>query len=365
MTSQTKSAYLKEFDYFRGIAILIVVFWHMIVILGEHEFLMNGYAEFSKLISFTFNCSTGLFVFISGFMFYWVYYRRGFRYGAFLHGKFNNLFRPYFLIATIFSLTHLIYGAYTGRLAEWNFWIDNAVERFFLDTWMYWSFWYMPFIAVVFILSPVYLKFIRLRIDLQFFLLAVNLLMSCSVGRDNTDPLQSCVFFSPFYLFGIICAQNYKQIKNFSVKFWIRLLWLYLMTILLVAVFGRYEYGAVHLPLPTLGITFTDVTPVFKLPECLLLLLAGEKLANTLKTLKEILTIMGKFSFTVFFLHNFFISAFEEMFFWGGAIKPLQDNVWLYVVGFAMAAVVCGICIFVAARLKERLGTNSRIYIGT
>lgn len=365
MTSQTKSAYLNEFDYFRGIAIFFVVLYHMIIILGEHEFIMNGYAEFSKLITLTAKDATGLFVFVSGFMFHWVYYRRGFRYKAFLRGKFNNLFRPYFLIATIFSLTHLIYGAYTGRLAEWNFWIDNAVERFFLDTWMYWSFWYMPFIAVVFILSPVYLKFIDLRREWQFVILLCALIVSCLSGRDNTDPLQSCAYFSVYYLFGIICAQNYERIKNFSVKFWIRLLWLYLMTILIAAAFGQYEYGAIHLPLPDMGLTIADITPVFKLPECLLLLWLGEKLAKTSATLKKILLITGQFSFTVFFLHNFFIAAFEEVFFWAGAEQPLQKTVWLYVVGFAMAAVVCGICIFVAARLKERLGTKSRIYIGT
>ncbi|MBQ3690133.1 MAG: acyltransferase [Bacteroidales bacterium] len=362
MTSQS-SARLVEFDYFRGIGIFVVVMWHMLMLLGEHEFVMYGYSRFDKLFALTFNSSTAFFVFMSGFMFFWIYYRRGFQFGAFLKGKFRNLFRPYFLIATIFSVLHIIYGTYTGRIADWHSGVENNLERFLAVTWTYWSFWYMPFITVVFIMSPVYLRFIKYRLGLQIFLIIFGIFVSSSIGRYDVNAFHSCAYFSVYYIFGIFCAQHYERIKNFSVKFWIALLELYLMAILLASAFCFYNYGAMSFQ-SSWGVLIKDFTPIFKLPECLLLLWVAEKLANLSEVLKKILPIMGKYSFAIFFLHNFFIAIFEEVAFWAGMEHPLQNTAWIYPVGFTVTIFVCGICILLAKFLKDKIGANSRVYIG-
>ena len=116
-----ESRHLTEFDYFRGLSMVFVVWGHMALVLGDYEFAMHDHSfALSKMLTFTVQGGTAFFVLISGFMFFWLYYQRGFQYKTFLLGKFNKLFRPYFLIATIFSLIHVVYGLYTGRLAEWN-----------------------------------------------------------------------------------------------------------------------------------------------------------------------------------------------------------------------------------------------------
>ena len=79
--------HLDEFDYLRGTGIFFVVWGHMTQLVGEYNFLDN-YAKFSKMIAFTVQGTTAVFVFISGFMFYWVYYKRGFDYKTFLKSKF-------------------------------------------------------------------------------------------------------------------------------------------------------------------------------------------------------------------------------------------------------------------------------------
>lgn len=354
---------LVEFDYLRGLSIFLVVWGHMGILLGEYEFMLNGSAQFSKMITFTVQGTTAVFVFISGFMFYWVYYRRGFQYKPFLLKKYKNIFHPYFYIVIIFSLIHLLYGVYTGRLAEWNFWISNEFERFLLNTFMYWSFWYIPFIAVVFILSHVYLKFLETRFKLQIIILFCAFIVSCLLARHNTNPFLNCIYFSLYYFFGIVCAQNYERIQNFSVKFWLRLLCLYVVTILFLAIKGYFIYGAVRFDISGRRIIM-DLNPVFKVPECLLLLWISYKLANISDTLKSILSTMAKYSFAIFFLHNLFIAIIEEFFFWKVGELPLQDSAWLYPVGFAIAIIVCTICIFIAKFLKEKIGANSRIYIG-
>ena len=107
-----------------------------------------------------------------------------------------------------------------------------------------------------------------------------------------------------------------------------------------------------------------DFVPLFKVPECLLLLWLAYKLAKLSEALKKIFLILAKYSFAIFFLHNFFITFFEELFFWTNRENFLQCTAWLYFVGFLMTIVVCIICILVAKLLKEKIGTNSRVYIG-
>ena len=219
----------------------------------------------------------------------------------------------------------------------------------------------MPFIAVVFVVSPIYIKFLETRRVWQFVIMLCAFTLSCLIGRENVNPLHSCAYFSIYYLFGIFCAQNYDFIRSRSIKFWIRLLWMYLMTLLFFTLAGDFVYGAVRVDIFK-GIA--DFVPLFKVPECLLLLWLAYKLAKLSEALKKILKILAKYSFAIFFLHNFFITFFEELFFWTNRENFLQDTAWLYLVGFFMTIVVCIICILVAKLLKEKIGTNSRVYIG-
>ena len=51
---------------------------------------------------------TAFFVFISGFLFYKIFYKRGFEYKTFLKGKFFKVFLPWFIITTLLHFTDCI-----------------------------------------------------------------------------------------------------------------------------------------------------------------------------------------------------------------------------------------------------------------
>ena len=320
---------LIEFDYLRGLSIFLIVWGHMTQLLGEYKFVDN-YAEFSKMLTLTVQGNTAIFVFISGFMFYWVYYRRCFQYKEFLRKKFNNIFRPYFCIATIFTFIHFFYGVYSSRWAQWHPLAENEFQRILLSTYMYWSYWYVPFIAIVFVASPIYIKFLEARRSRQVLIMIFAFIASCFLGRKNLNPFWSCAYFSIYYLFGIFCAQNYERIRNFSIKFWIRLLWFYLMTVLFFSIAGVFCFGLVHLGIIK---NLTDLNPIFKVPECLLLLWAANNLTKLSVGLKKILNILAEYSFAIFFLHNFFIAIFEETSFLADMEIPCEST--------AIDAVLC------------------------
>ena len=83
--------------------------------------------------------------------FYALFYKRGFDYKVFIKNKLLKVFCPYFIISSIFVL-------YRASLVYYN--ID---DNFIFYSYLYWSFWYVPFIMVMFAISPIFINFIELN----------------------------------------------------------------------------------------------------------------------------------------------------------------------------------------------------------
>lgn len=89
--------YLNYINYFRGFAILMVVLGHFLY------FPESTVTE--KLVKAVIKGGISPFVFISGFLFHHIFYRRGFDYKKFMKNKFKNVLLPY----TIVVIPGLIY----------------------------------------------------------------------------------------------------------------------------------------------------------------------------------------------------------------------------------------------------------------
>lgn len=96
--------YLDYINYFRGFAILLVVLGHFLY------FPESTVTE--KLIKAIIKGGTSPFVFISGFLFHHIFYRRGFDYKKFMKNKLKNVLLPY----TIVVIPGLIYAVHQHQL---------------------------------------------------------------------------------------------------------------------------------------------------------------------------------------------------------------------------------------------------------
>jgi len=93
--------YLNSFNIFRAIAILIIVAGHCFDITGmSSDSLTNATAM--NLIQ----GGTALFVFISGYLFYYVFYRK-YEFKHFIRKKVNNVLTPYLLLGFIPLLLYI------------------------------------------------------------------------------------------------------------------------------------------------------------------------------------------------------------------------------------------------------------------
>lgn len=96
--------YFYEINYFRGVSIFFIVWGHILGLLysiypsSAKTQLYFFYRTFGAVVQ----GDTAFFVFISGFLFYKVFYLKGFNYKVFVKSKVLKVLLPWFIITTFF-----------------------------------------------------------------------------------------------------------------------------------------------------------------------------------------------------------------------------------------------------------------------
>ncbi|WP_372737638.1 acyltransferase family protein [Neptunomonas sp.] len=341
---------LLEFDYLRALAIILIVLGHSVY---------NSEKGFPVLLENLVRGGTAVFVFISGFFLHAVF-SKNFELQSFLVKKLKNVYVP-FLVVSVVGLAFRVFGwgvIDDLPLNKIGLNIFHTVKNFYV----LFPHWYIPFIMVVFILSPFYLGFSRLPVWRQLLMFFLFSLLAVILHRPhgNASVLQSLLYYTPFYLMGILYSQHrpwfeekYQQILTIAVVLVAGAM--YLQTYVWVWV-GNYHKSF-------FGFRGVDLQFIQKIGLCFILLAICQMLARREKTsawLKEV----GDLSFAIFFLHPLFTMAMANIF-------PLLG--WRGVSGGALFSVAMTLLVFsinffgsfYTARLfRSLLPTKSRWLIG-
>jgi probable poly-beta-1,6-N-acetyl-D-glucosamine export protein len=338
---------LNQFDYFRAIAILIIVAGHSIY----NVFEVNTFAE--KLLVTLVQGGTALFVFISGFFFHYVFYQT-FNYKKFMRKKFLNVFVPYCTMTTVAMIVYCIFfdhlSAYVPRvIGETNGWY--ALSKLYINHLQYGTitapYWYIPFIMMMFALSPFFVRYIKLEMILRIGINFVFLLISMVIFRPNSAeaPIHSVLYYTSVYLLGI----NYSIHQDRCELFLKGKAWMFALIVILLAIIqveyldvvGTYEKSNM------LSYQGINIMIIQKIALCLLLLsvLQGYKNVEN-KQLK----LIAAASFSIYFLHEFVKEFLLEI----GFISAMQNTnkaiVWMMLVflvvliSFALAYLIKKLC---------------------
>lgn len=227
--STSKKTRLIYFDYFRAFAILFIVLGHCY---NAWQRDTAWESTFVNLVS----GNTALFVFISGFFFNHVYFPK-YNYWRFIKNKTVNVFMPYLFLSLLFMA---IYYWRTGEI-----FMGQVLQEFFgpqlnqfslvvmnlLTGRTLWAYWYVPFVMLVFLLSPVFIRFIRIGLKAQLLLTALLFSFSVVVHRPamEINPFHSLVYYAPYYLLGIIYSLYRERINGYLEE---RLVGLLVITVL-------------------------------------------------------------------------------------------------------------------------------------
>ena len=288
---------LIEFDYLRGIAIALIVLGHSIFI---------AQPMFPPLLENLLRGGTGLFVFISGFFFHRVFYTR-FDYRGFIAKKASALLIP-FAVISLFALSLRMIGWWQDGIS----WQDNLLYAWYTlrNGYVLYPHWYIPFIFLTFLCSPLHLAYIRPRLSIQVFLLLLFSLIALFMHRpqSNSHFLQSLVYFTPYYLLGILCSQYSSHVRAWH---W-PILGVSLAVIAITALIQTYVWvhlGNYHKAALTYdGIDLQFIQTFFA---CLALLALCRHIRWP--WLQQHLCWLAELSFPIFFIHPLLTLAVENL----------------------------------------------------
>ena len=350
--------YLNSLNYFRGLAILFIVAGHAFTLAGWHTD-----AAYEKVIVNLVKGGTAFFVFISGFLFHHIF-SRNFNYRRFMSKKIGNVLMPYLVVCTPLVIYYvgirqggphadLMYTAGTGVVAD-----------YLLPAWNYLStgrlfdaYWYIPFIMIVFALSPLFLNYLTLPRRARLAALGGALLIAMLIHRPvhNIAIVQAVVYYLPVYLLGMcVSLDRAAVIKHLTGKEWVIALMMLALSLEQVMLYP--EYANMHKP--ALVWAGLDINLVQKMLGCLFFYVFLNRFEYRnwpwLKTLAAA-------SFAVYFLHPVLILAVKKS---GLTDLPLFHQLPGIVMWGGWTVVIGAGAFLIAAAIRRTFPRRSRQLIG-
>tara|TARA_R110002033_G_scaffold140757_1_gene179451 strand:+ start:200 stop:1240 length:1041 start_codon:yes stop_codon:yes gene_type:complete len=343
---------INSINNFRAISIVFVLASHSYGIAGIK---FDDY--FDIVLKNFFSGGTILFVFISGFLFHHVFYTN-FYFKEFINKKIKNVLIPYFILGVL----PIIFYMYKGNsdfngyfLPESDSFFDEfvvPVVKYYVSGRFLTAYWYIPFIMVVFLTSPLHIKFIKLTFNIQILIVSMLYVVSVYIHRpiSNISLLQSVVYFTPVYLVGILMSiykeKLYAYLKGkdfilFSSFFGLILYQSYIGDV------GSYHKHAFDYG----GVDIIFIQKIFMCIFFFIFLHRFEQLNN------KVVNVIAATSFTSFFIHPYVMAVIS-------VINPNMFKFDSWLIYFLFVLLLLFACISIALITKKIFPRHSRYIIG-
>lgn len=335
---------LNSFNHYRAIAIILIVMGHSIHAAGAH--LEVETLPSKSLLNIMYG-GTSLFVFISGFLFHHVFYRK-YQYKNFLVKKIINVMVPYlllsfgpvyFMVIGIGSHEPYFIPAKSGIIHEYIL----PAAKYYISGTSLTGYWYIPFIMVIFALSPFHVKYITLSLRLQLLIIGILSVVSILIHRpvSNINVLQSVIYFTPVYLIGITASANKDTIYEYLKG---RELYLLVVVVSLAILQAKSDHiGSYHKrPFDYGGV---DLMYCQKIAMCFFMMVWLYRFESYNNKIVHSIAAM---SFCVYFIHPFILWFYIKWGFDFSNINPVIVTVLLtitiFIISITIGKLVRAIC---------------------
>jgi hypothetical protein len=347
----TTTKRLIEFEYLRALAILVIVFGHCITSVSDD----NRLPLFFENMVWGW---TAIFVFISGYFFHYVF-AQPFNYKTLVQKKIRLVAQPYLIIlaCSVFLelISSVIFYGYNPEPFIYN--ISGIWHKGFI----YEAHWYVPFILLVYLLSPVYNQYILLNTTQQLVLFALLCMISAFMHRPlyNINILQSLLFFTPVYLAGILYSLHHSWFAKHT-KALCLLAGFVFITSLYIQSFVFGHRGNYHKP--AFEYAFLDFMFIQKIALAVLLVPMTQWFSSYFQPLK-ILKSISQMSFAIFFIHPVVLRIFVFLDGYTTVINmlPVQSSL---LASFIVFFIVLFFTIAIIITLKKIIQRDTRPLIG-
>lgn len=342
MTEKPKTSFLWGVHYFRGVAILIIMTVHVWV-----NPLTARNAEKTDWIGIIreslFDGSTVYFILISGFLFQ--YLSKKFQLRRYYTNKVRYIIVPYIILTAIYFAFYAFVGAETMSVLEYFEALPGILGQGIGPM------WYIPFISILFLLSPLILYIPeKARIKIFPFLMLLPLL---GTRTDVDITLGQYIYFTPIYLFGVYTCLKFDYLMNLVERN--KTIILVLLIIMTIIIFGAWYTGMNETYLhPYLAILF-----VRNILACFYILFWLEKGRDNYKYWLDKIAV---YSFALFFTHSFLHTKFTSRILY--AVADSFGDIGMLFISTLYVPVFIIINLHLCILAKKVLGKASRYVIG-
>jgi surface polysaccharide O-acyltransferase-like enzyme len=316
---------------------------------------------------------SALFVFISGFFFHHVFYK-DFNYKDFIYKKLIYVYLPFFIITTLLVIIYASTdGQINSRAAKEIFQASSTFEIFKIYL-SYLAFggvtlpyWYVPFIMVIFLLSPIFTNYIKLPLKTRLLTFIALLLISLIIhkpdltinGSESFNHLiQLTVYYLPLYLLGINCSIDRDKVMAILKG---KSLLLASIVILLALIECLYFSDISHYAQGSFSYKDLDIRLIQKIFLIFFFLAFLQRYED-----KEIkwLKLIASASFAIYFLHMFVKKAFLMLNI-TSVLSYLPNSFFSQIFTWVIfTCLVVFITLLISILIKKTLKKNSRYLIG-
>ncbi|MEX2335732.1 MAG: acyltransferase [Fulvivirga sp.] len=347
-----KEEYLNYIHLFRGFAILVIVGIHCRISFGWPE------QSLSKDILITLlDNGTVLFVFIAGFLFQ--YLRGKYDYTSYLQRKAKYVIIPYILV----SIPAIALDLYVNPTPVWL--PENLIDQpkivhafYMIVTGKHLGpFWFIPMITVFYLVSPILLKLDNLIFYKTVFpVLFLAGLFTYRFGYFS-NTLDSFLHFFPVYIYGMWASHYRKKLINMRSRWLVFLVLIYLflsaleiINIIDVPRLSSFDEAA------TAPFFYFNIAKLKVSILCVILL----KIFYMLNKDILIFKYLGNYSFGIYFIHLYIITAIERV------INIIDPTFELNLITFILyLTAVTLFSVFIVYFAKRIFKSNSRLLIGS
>lgn len=349
--------YLNFINYFRAIAIIIIV--------SSHCFFISDYNYTSIFGALIYNLTVGgtsFFVFISGFLFHYIFYKN-FDYRKFITKKLKVVLSPYLVMS---FLPVVFYVFFDDNI--WKYFLptgDSFLELYIIPFIKYYltgfrivAYWYIPFAMIIFLMSPIFIYFLETQLKYQIVIISFLLLVSTLIFRpvygSGYSVLQSVTYFLPVYLVGMVSSQEkdfiYSKLKK-------KELHLFLAGILLAGIplfFG--QEGLIRKP-PFIYKGF-DLMIIQKIVLSIFFMVWLPKFENYKN---KIIDLISQNSFGIFFIHPLLLMVLSKSKNLLNFTFPFNN----YLIFIMVSIIVISLSLAITLLTKRIFPNHSRYIVGS
>jgi probable poly-beta-1,6-N-acetyl-D-glucosamine export protein len=349
-----KNNFLSYIHNYRGFAILLIVGVHCRTSLAwpERSFI-------HELLIFGLDSSTILFVFISGYLFQYLNSEK-LNYRDYLFKKMRYVMLPYILVSIPAILDKLLFetDAYWMSPFYKSLPIPFQIVYMLLSGKHSGPFYFIPMISIIFILAPMLFWIQKSRyFSITAFVIIGAGLFTYAYGYYGTI-FESLLYFLPVYIFGMWASKNRELLTHMN---YAALLTLTVGYLILFYLEMTHFVAVQHL-------NFFEVNPHYfttqfnwsKLKEMMLALILLRLFYQIRSKNLRFLSILGSFSFGIYFVHIYFINVGELV------MNYLQTSRMQSGTGYIIFTTAIVFLSWATVYLVKRIfKANSRLLIGS